>query len=70
MPGRHMGSQHAVFPADRWSRSVPYRGQRARSCLFSVFTSVTVDSEEEEEQLLAAVQPDERSRLTSTAKVV
>lgn len=56
VPGRHMGSQHAVFPADRWPLSVPYGGQRAGSCLFSVFMSVIVDSEEEEGQLLAGVQ--------------
>lgn len=50
-----MGSQHAVFPADRWPLS---SGQRARSCLFSFFTSVIVDSEEEEGQLLAGAQHD------------
>lgn len=58
MPGHHMGSQHAVFPADRWPHSALYRGQRARSCLFYVFASVLVDTEEEEGQLLASVQHD------------
>lgn len=37
MPRHHMRSQHAVFPADRWLLSVPSRGQRARSCLFSSY---------------------------------
>lgn len=51
-----MGSQHAVFPADRWRSSVPLR---ARSCLFSVCSSVIVDGEEEEGQPMARVQHDD-----------
>lgn len=58
MPGHHMGSQHAVFPADRWPLSALYRRQRAGSCLYYVFASVLVDTEEEEGQLLARVQHD------------